>query len=371
VTRLPERNLDVLRTIAVSCVLFDHVFDPLTRQIGFMPLWRLGRVGVLLFFVHTSLVLMASLERLGTSGNSTWKWTRAFYIRRAFRIYPLAIATILALLVFHIPAFFVNRGAYPPYIPPSTKVIVTNVALAQNLFYQPDLMGPLWSLPVEVQMYVVLPLLYLLARRSWPALLTALGVAIVLGLAVQFSSLPLIGRFTMFVFAPCFVSGVIAYRFCLTRTTRHGTPLRAARRIILPAWTWPLAIAVAIVVFVLCQATPWHLERTWPFCLLLGVFIPSIAELPESWITRSAATVAKYSYGIYLCHVPLLWFCTIKLYGQPFVIQALVFATLLVLVPFAAYHLIESPAIKLGVKLAHGSMRGTKSPINVSTAPAP
>jgi peptidoglycan/LPS O-acetylase OafA/YrhL len=168
-----------------------------------------------------------------------------------------------------------------------------------------------------------------------------------------------IGRLSMFAFAPCFVAGVIAYRLCMTR------------RPTLSAWWWPVAMVAAMALFAVCQATPTHLERGWPFCLFLGCLIPLIAELPVSWMTRAAAQVAKYSYGVYLSHVLLLWVSTVVLYDAPALVRWSVFAALLVVVPVAAYHLIEAPAIRLGVRLAHGTLRANGSQIDASTAPAP
>src|SRR5690348_12512925 len=88
-------NLDLLRAVAVLFVLISHclrvagLFDrPALRIWGIS---NLGHFGVLMFFIHTSLVLMMSLERLSKSGGST---AARFYIRRAFRIYPLAIFAV-------------------------------------------------------------------------------------------------------------------------------------------------------------------------------------------------------------------------------------------------------------------------------------
>jgi peptidoglycan/LPS O-acetylase OafA/YrhL len=93
---LSRPNLDFLRSLAVSLVITDHalLFAGI-RQIGpFSTTW-LGGAGVYLFFVHTTAVLMWSLER--NSG------LLAFYVRRALRIYPLAIATLLAGIVLRLP----------------------------------------------------------------------------------------------------------------------------------------------------------------------------------------------------------------------------------------------------------------------------
>ena len=78
-------NLDFLRTVAVLLVLAQHLCTRLhVEHIGWAPTTSLGPFGVLLFFVHTSLVLMSSMERSGLSGVLLLK---DFYIRRIFRIY--------------------------------------------------------------------------------------------------------------------------------------------------------------------------------------------------------------------------------------------------------------------------------------------
>ena len=98
-------NLDLLRSVAVSVVLADHLALTLFRP---SPLNEsvlkfaaaMGQAGVLAFFVHTSLVLMYSLQRMTRTGRQV---TLRFYVRRFFRIYPLSIFCIALALVFHVP----------------------------------------------------------------------------------------------------------------------------------------------------------------------------------------------------------------------------------------------------------------------------
>ena len=79
-------NLDLLRASAVLLVFFSHVPYALGVKSGW-DFDSIGHYGVMMFFIHTSLVLSMSMARLEKQGN---RMVRSFYIRRAFRIYPSA-----------------------------------------------------------------------------------------------------------------------------------------------------------------------------------------------------------------------------------------------------------------------------------------
>jgi len=340
-TKLPERNLDVLRTTAVACVLADHLAYPWTSHIGPVTTWDLGRIGVLLFFVHTSLVLMASLERICKPAGHARHWVAQFYVRRAFRIYPFAIATVIATVMIGIPSAVRSLTHPVVFVPPDRLTVLANLALVQNILARPDLQGVLWSLPLEVQMYVLLPALYLVARkeRSWPVL-AAFAAVSAASLAVRFAPIPGIWRLTFLIYGPCFMSGVLAYH--LARRARPRVP----------AWGWPLVLVTTFCVFLASQPDAWHPERGWLACLVLGAMIPFVRDLPESFATRAAAQVAKYSYGVYLVHRPLLWVWFIQLGSLPRAAQWGGWTLSLVAVSVGGYHLLEEPLINLGRSLA-------------------
>ncbi|MDQ2946369.1 MAG: acyltransferase family protein, partial [Acidobacteriota bacterium] len=133
-------------TICLIEIHYIHVADYGAWKAG---LNELGHVGVLFFFVHTALVLMLSLDRSGPK-----RLILNFYLRRAFRIYPLSIACILAVLLFQIP-----QVPYGKYLAWNWTEIGSNLLLIQNITRQPDMIMPLWTLPREFQMYLALPLL--------------------------------------------------------------------------------------------------------------------------------------------------------------------------------------------------------------------
>ena len=108
-------NLDILRAIAVLTVVVDHLIPTFAFRGYVIPhtvselTLHIGQSGVLAFFVHTSLVLMYSLERIPAPTHWAQAWR--FYVRRAFRIYPLALVCVVAVVaLIYWGGFSLGRG---------------------------------------------------------------------------------------------------------------------------------------------------------------------------------------------------------------------------------------------------------------------
>jgi peptidoglycan/LPS O-acetylase OafA/YrhL len=338
-TKLPKRNLDVLRTIAVVCVLIDHFAT--TWRLDFQPVtdtWAIGQLGVLIFFVHTSLVLMSSIERHGTLRSH---WIRAFYTRRALRIYPLAIATILLVVSLRIPWRVPVAGATGEVATLNARTLLSNLTLTQNLTGDHNILGVLWSLPIEVQMYAVLPFCYLVARRGSRDMVALVLLFVGVWALVKLHLVPQSWRFWAVAYGPCFAGGLVAYHL--------------ARRGVRPRWSarlWPVAILGVVALYIASHPSADHPERGWLPCLCLGALIPLIADARPSWLTTVAHEICEVSYGIYLLNVPILWLSFIVLSRAPLALQWTTCAALLVIVPLAAHRFLEQPGMRLGRALA-------------------
>jgi peptidoglycan/LPS O-acetylase OafA/YrhL len=108
-------NLDLLRAVAVLLVLAQHLCRrAYVDQVGWIQTSSLGSFGVLLFFVHTCLVLMYSMERSNLAG---WALLKNFATRRIFRIYPLSIFAVLFAISFHLDSDIngirLSHGPFP------------------------------------------------------------------------------------------------------------------------------------------------------------------------------------------------------------------------------------------------------------------
>jgi peptidoglycan/LPS O-acetylase OafA/YrhL len=330
-------NLDFLRSVAVLLVVYNHVADTYFLNMGLGP--RFGRLGVLMFFVHTSLVLMMSLERQQARGEPL---LTAFYIRRAFRIYPSAIFCVMLAVVC--PILLGGDGQKAAVV---WKDLWSNLLLVQNLTGSPSLIAVLWSLPYEVQMYLVLPPLYLLVRRyPTPVVMFAAWVA---ACAASIAVPQVYGL----RFIPCFMGGIFAYQ--LSRRAR-----------IAGLW-WPCVIAALIILFLTTDPR----GRGWYTCVLLGAAIPQFQEIRFHPVVRAAHYIAKYSYGIYLIHEPLIRIGFNRLTFLPSPLRLV--ATLIIVAAgsVALYHAIESPMIALGARIAARCWRRRGGATNTSVAGPP
>ncbi len=318
-------NLDLLRSLAITLVVVDHVaLSAGHTQVGPFAAGWIGVSGVFLFFVHTSLVLMWSLARRPHALD--------FYVRRVFRIYPLALVAIAFAALTHAPV----GGTVEQWFQHTAlnwKVLLSNALLVQNLAGQPSVLNVLWSLPLEVQMYALLPVLFFVVRRwnaVWPLL--ALWVLVVAGCVAVFPKTAM----NLMTAVPLFVPGVIAYV-----GFRKWQPR-------LPSWALPMTLLVLLAGFWLRPSVHYG----WVLALVVGLLLPLFRQVRASWVVRSSHEVAKYSYGVYLVHPFALAVGFYLLPGRPLAVQLGIALVLTAAGSVAAYHWVEKPLIDVGARFA-------------------
>lgn len=147
-----DRQLDGLRILAVATVLYAHFFA------ADGSIW--GHLGVRLFFVLSGfLITRLLLEARADARYQPMTALKAFYIRRALRIFPPYFA-VLALV------WFVNlegaRGSLKWHV-----LYLANYWYALHNEWTPWVLCHTWSLSIEEQFYIVWPLVILLAPRRF------------------------------------------------------------------------------------------------------------------------------------------------------------------------------------------------------------
>jgi peptidoglycan/LPS O-acetylase OafA/YrhL len=335
-----EPNLDALRAFAVLCVVARHLVTMfgIPARGWFQP-QALGTFGVVIFFVHTSLVLMLSLDRQQARRPiSQARLYAGFLVRRAFRIYPLAMAAVLLIYFALIPFADADSQRAGLAVVQDPRALLMNLFLVQDLTHSPLMEIPLWSLPAEVQMYLVLPALYFLARaRGLRMFLIAVWpLAVVTAVLCK----KLDASITVGLYAPCFVAGVICYLLLKSRRP-------------LPFWMFPATLAVILGGYMVGYARIGMQAGLGIIATLVLAFaIPLFTSMRAHWLRRSTHVVAKYSYGIYLFHLPCLWLAFGKLRFMGPLGSVVAFVVLLTVVVVLGYHALEAPMIAVGKRVA-------------------
>ena len=295
-----SRNLDLLRSFAVLLVVGFHLAKLFNWKLETLQVTDIGLLGVMFFFVHTTLVLMFSLERQCAASEKSL--FLPFMVRRCFRIYPLAILVVASVFLLHIPSDL-QFGRFN-LLHQSAGNLFANLLLIQNVTLQKANPGVLWSLPLEIQMYLALPILFRLTSRvkfSWGVIAfwwAAVGLWFLVGLVSGILPLSEGGirspaeallKFTRF--GPCFLPGLIAYK--LWRRPR-----------VLPAWLWPLFLVICCGAFLQLSGRQ-PIETGWFICFALGIGASLFQEMPENALAWLAHRVARYSYGV-ICSITSL-----------------------------------------------------------------
>jgi peptidoglycan/LPS O-acetylase OafA/YrhL len=331
-------NLDFLRSLAVLFVTAFHILllserrhDAAVSQFRFFH--SIGNWGVLIFFVHTSLVLMFSLERQhGLFGNSPSYLP--FLTRRIFRVYPLSIFIVLCVVLLKLPVADITSFGFQG-VHLKWEGVIANLLLYQNLTHTSSVIAPLWSLPYEMQMYLFLPGLFLLVwntRRAWP-ILGLWAVAVVL--AMHGGGLERHGVPDFIIYVPYFLSGVFAYELSKGWTFQ------------LPVYTGPLVLAAVTALYL---SAP-NLMNSWLCCMLLATLVPQFKELQNPALRRVFHLIARYSYGIYLTHFICIWLAFQEL-TAPEWLRWVTFLATATIFPVLVYHALERPMMKMGERAA-------------------
>ena len=162
-TKVFRRDIQILRGIAVIVVVLFHAFE---------SIFPFGYLGVDIFFVISGFVVTPLILRIHNEKFLDWtKELKRFYIKRFYRLAP-ALATTLIISAFVI-TLFGNLNEHQKF----TRQGIASALLIGNLGayrYSGDYFSPnpnplvhTWSLSVEEQIYIFLPVvLFILMRKS-------------------------------------------------------------------------------------------------------------------------------------------------------------------------------------------------------------
>jgi peptidoglycan/LPS O-acetylase OafA/YrhL len=298
-------GLDGVRGLAALYVVVNHVF--LRAFPGYpvvhAPFWArwliYGRFAVVVFIVLSGFSLALSPARHGWRLDGISRFAR----RRARRILPaywaaLAFSLAVAWLVVRPP----GQGV------PHAKSVVVDGLLVQNLVIVPTPNRSFWTMAVEAQLYIALPLLLLLVRR-WGAVFMVATVTLVVA-AVGVVG-PHVSRLDTFVvqsppdLAALFAVGVMTAGIVGAGTARRAWP-----------WAWlAVAAALPVLLFIWWEGSVWTLRHLFwvdltlgpaVACLLAALATGHAARLQRLLDTRPIRSLGTSSYSLYLTHGPIV-----------------------------------------------------------------
>jgi peptidoglycan/LPS O-acetylase OafA/YrhL len=282
--------LDGIRGIAILMVMLFH-FGISAAPPGFLhDVIGFGWIGVDLFFALSGYLITGVLL-----DSPREKYFSRFYSRRVLRIFPVYYAFLI--LLFHVLPMTRGRAEEPWY-----WIYLANW---RDATMQSRNIAHFWSLCIEEQFYLFWPLaLYFVPRKY----LKHLCVAVV----VLCPALRLIGlhehwsKYALYRMTPFRMEG-LALGSLLALAAREDR-LRSVIKRLLP---WLCGIATLVVIAVLRR---WGTDFQSPGMQMFGY--TSLAVLASAGLFYSSkatgylsdprlVTFGKYSYGLYVWHMPI------------------------------------------------------------------
>lgn len=354
--RLSE--LDGVRAVAILMVVFWHwVHVPMIATGGLHIFTRMTWSGVDLFFVLSGFLIGGILMQ----NRESERYYKTFYLRRLWRILPLyllvlgvALAlgsqTVLSRLPELRPIFAYELPAYTFFLQ------VQNIAMALQGKFAQQALTVTWSLALEEQFYLILPLVVRLCRpRLLPWICGFFVVSapmIRIGLhAVN----PEGARFWSYVSLPCrwdalFLGVLVAYcwreekaRVLLVRWRRG---LFAVWGCLLVAMGWMCLSAKGVIMSDFMTRCGYSIVGCF-YATGLALVLCFRGQTALGWLSgKPLVAIGVASYGIYLLHEPI--HSTVKAY-LPFLHwpAAILLSGVLVGVATAvSWRWLESPALR-------------------------
>lgn len=288
-------HIEKLRGISILLVLLFHLEIP-----GF----QYGYFGVDLFFVisgYLMALLYGDLQDVPT--------VKQFFRKRLARILPayfvVILATIFAAVLLFLPHeidLIMKHNLWAALLMPNVGFWM-DAAYFDYMLLRPLL--NLWSLGVELQFYVLFPVLLLIWRRSNSLLLLVAFISL-----VCYGINSFVDPKTAFFMLPGrlweFIAGFYAAKYVTTATAKHESLG---------------LLAITSLVILLLLLPQLKIQNTF----VISVIVIALSSLAinfgfktgneESWLSSGLVTIGKYSYSIYLVHFPIIVFANYVPFG--------------------------------------------------------
>jgi peptidoglycan/LPS O-acetylase OafA/YrhL len=314
----PERarvaGLDGLRGLAALYVVLFHcwllTFHGFPANHG--PWWLgwllYGHLAVVFFFVLSGFSLAISPARNGWRLGGVLRFAR----RRAWRILP----PYWAALAFSLAIAWVVTPQ-PHSGPPTARTLLVYGLLLQDILKAPLPNGAFWSIGVEAGLYLVFALLLLLRRRGGAVVVLAAAAVPVIAIGLLHPTGSPVNQLTGLtpLFTPIFALGMVG----------AGVVAAGERTRRLP-WHWLAALAAApVLLLMVLGGSVWTVDNYYwidlavgPAIALLLVAVATRRPAPLVWLlaTPPVRSLGRFSYSLYLIHLPIVVVVSRNLVGR-------------------------------------------------------
>lgn len=302
---------------------------------------RGGYLAVQTFFILSGFVLARSYSSARWNGRNLIR----FSVARFARIYPVYLFSLLV-----VSRFMLESLSRPGRTTGQKAVLLGDYGLVLQGWTGALGVGwntPAWSLSCEFFFYLCFPLLLVWMRNvKWPGLVGALGISIVVPVALAHAGVPSVWK-PLFHLSD-FLAGIAAAGLYGWVGGASGRRMRGRGFLLyVPA----LAAGAALIVYpTVLRGTMIDLNtalRPVNVALLIGLGLEG-GIIARGLATGAAEYLGKVSYSMYVLHVPLLWWYTRYAFHRmgtpPYTGTALVYLTGVILISIAVFEMVESPA---------------------------
>jgi peptidoglycan/LPS O-acetylase OafA/YrhL len=326
-------DIDGLRAIAVLAVLFFHAE---------VSVFSGGYVGVDVFFVISGYLITTKIAQGIQTGTFSFI---TFYEQRIRRIFPALFAVIISTLL--IGGWLFDAESYTEL---GESSVATTLSLANIFFWmqagyfdKPSVLKPLlhtWSLSIEEQFYLILPLaLVLLFRFFRSRVLLALIILFTVSLALSIYILPRDADATFYLLQYRAWELLLGSFFAL-----NPFRLKYWQRNIL-SFAGICMILTAIITFSGKTSFPGFaaLLPVVGAALIIQSGIDGTSYVGKILGARPFVFIGKISYSLYLWHWPLIAFGKYYLIRETTAMDIIVWLLVTFILSTLSWKFIETP----------------------------
>lgn len=302
--------LDVIRAFAAMAVLTYHVWlyrlpnpnSPSRHSFLDHVLFE-WRIGLVVFFVMSGYLLYRPLIKGDHRAAPKPIPVRGYYWRRIVRIVPAYYLAIIGSIVM-----LWGLGDVPGVrLPPADQLWLFAFFL-QNYSRETllTLDAPTWTLAVQAAFYLVFPLFVFfgsrMKQRAWVVPVALVLFGIVFNWVSYTQGWGPIARLSLFAMLPYLALGMLIAHLPPAKTRRTAVWMIVAG----------VALALGDSIWHAVNVGPWALGvvRDVPGAIGYGLIIAACAQPvigAAEWL-KPAESFGRWSYGVFLWHLPLLLF---------------------------------------------------------------